>query len=124
QFFHFHSVRLFIANSYSCLGGGGFPAYITDRWTFGPFVLNREGSAKSLSKKWLIAAVMVCFMLCIHLTAVFAAEESDSSTSLPFILRNENFAFHERTAAVIIDAGKEVDGASLSAADFDVHVLQ
>lgn len=67
---------------------------------------------------------MVCFMLCIHLTAVFAAEESDSSTSLPFILRNENFAFHERTAAVIIDAGKEVDGASLSTADFDVHVLQ
>lgn len=43
---------------------------------------------------------------------------------LPFILRNENFAFHERTDAVIIDAGKEVDGSSLAADDFEAHVRQ
>jgi len=43
---------------------------------------------------------------------------------LPFILRNENFAFHERTDAVIIDAGKEVDGSSLSKDDFEAHVRQ
>ena len=43
---------------------------------------------------------------------------------LPFILRNENFAFHERTDAVIIDAGKEVDGSSLSKEDFEAHVRQ
>ena len=41
---------------------------------------------------------------------------------MPFILRNENFAFEERVAAVIIDAGKIVDGTTLSAEDFDVHV--
>jgi Predicted peptidase len=52
------------------------------------------------------------------------ADTVTESVYLPFILRNENFAFHERTDAVIIDAGKEVDGASLSADDFDVHVLQ
>src|SRR5690606_18387465 len=49
-----------------------------------------------------------------------AAEEG---TTLPFILRNENFAFEERVAAVIIDAGAVVNDASLSAEDFDVHVV-
>lgn len=43
---------------------------------------------------------------------------------LPFILKNKNFAFHERTDAVIIDAGQEVDGSSLSVSDFEVHVVQ
>lgn len=44
-------------------------------------------------------------------------------TSLVFILKNKNFAFHERTDALIIDAGKEVNGSLLSTSDFDVHVI-
>lgn len=49
--------------------------------------------------------------------------EVSESTMLPFILRNENFAFHERTDAVIIDAGKEVDGTSLDKSEWSAHVF-
>ncbi|WP_194842123.1 Ig-like domain-containing protein [Gracilibacillus salitolerans] len=58
----------------------------------------------------------------LNLPSVFAAEET-TETILPFILKNENFAFHERTDALVIDAGKEVDGSSLAISDFDVHVI-
>jgi len=43
-------------------------------------------------------------------------------SKLPFILRNENFAFHERTDALIIDAKKEIDGSSLNISDWSAHV--
>ncbi|NLM28067.1 MAG: hypothetical protein GX211_07815 [Clostridiaceae bacterium] len=43
-------------------------------------------------------------------------------SKLPFILRNENFAFHERTDALIIDAKKEVIGSSLNISDWSAHV--
>jgi GH35 family endo-1,4-beta-xylanase/uncharacterized protein YjdB/pimeloyl-ACP methyl ester carboxylesterase len=61
-------------------------------------------------------------------TTLFASKEiplmitEDSTPALPFILRNENFAFHERTDAVIIDAGKEVDGSTLNVSDWSAHV--
>lgn len=50
-------------------------------------------------------------------------EKQHDYAELPFILRNENFAFHERTDALIIDAGKEVDGSSLNISDWSAHVL-
>mgnify|MGYP001206635875 CR=1 FL=1 len=46
----------------------------------------------------------------------------DDYSILPFILRNENFAFHERTDALIIDAKKEVVGSSLNISDWSAHV--
>lgn len=49
-------------------------------------------------------------------------ENQDELVDLPFILRNENFAFHERTDALIIDAGKEVVGSSLNISDWSAHV--
>lgn len=72
-------------------------------------------------KKASIIFSLVCLCLVFNLPSVFAAGETSDST-LPFVLRNENFAFHERTDAVVIDAGKEVDGSSLSVSDFTVHV--
>lgn len=50
-------------------------------------------------------------------------ENQGNGSELSFILRNENFAFHERTDALIIDAGKEVDGTSLNISDWSTHVL-
>ena len=73
-------------------------------------------------KKTLVTSFFVCLVLLLSLPSIFAAEDT-ATTVLPFILKNENFAFHERTDAVIIDAGKEVDDSSLSIADFDVHVV-
>lgn len=74
-----------------------------------------------MPKKRLAVLSLVSALLVASLSAVPAAgEESDT---LPFILRNENFAFEERVAAAIIDVGKAVDGSSLSADDFDVHVV-
>lgn len=60
-------------------------------------------------------------LLAINLSVVSAAGEE--GTTLPFILRNENFAFEERVAAVIIDAGQVIEDPSLSPEDFDVHVV-
>ncbi|HZG84543.1 Ig-like domain-containing protein [Paenibacillus sp.] len=73
-------------------------------------------------KKRLVTILLVCLSLLFNLSTVFAADET-TSTTLPFILKNENFAFHERTDAVIIDAGKEVVASSLSVSDFEVHVV-
>jgi len=50
------------------------------------------------------------------------ADETSTDSSLPFILMNKNFAFEERTDALIIDAGKNVSDSSLSKDNFDVHV--
>ncbi|HLV55265.1 MAG TPA: hypothetical protein VKY71_06820 [Actinotalea caeni] len=72
-------------------------------------------------KKRLGVLSVVGALLAINLSAISAAAEE--GTTLPFILRNENFAFEERVAAVIIDAGAVVNDASLSAEDFDVHVV-
>lgn len=71
-------------------------------------------------KKKLGILSLIVALLAINLSALSAAAQEGST--LPFILRNENFAFEERVAAVIIDAGKIVDGTTLSAEDFDVHV--
>ncbi|MCJ8008440.1 Ig-like domain-containing protein [Lederbergia wuyishanensis] len=73
-------------------------------------------------KKFLLVNLLVCFTLSLNLPSVLAANET-TGTTLPFILKNENFAFHERTDALIIDAGKEVNGSSLSITDFDVNVI-
>jgi pimeloyl-ACP methyl ester carboxylesterase len=73
-------------------------------------------------KKRTVAALVLGFSLTFNLSFVSAADEP-TDNALPFILQNKNFAFHERTDAVIIDAGKLVDGSSLSDTDFDVHVL-
>ena len=73
-----------------------------------------------LSKK-AVMFLVGCVFLIMSVPAVFASGE-DTETTWPFILRNENFAFHERTDALIIDAGKEVVGSSLSVSDFEVHV--
>lgn len=72
-------------------------------------------------KKRLGILTLIGALLAVNLSAVSAAGED--GTTLPFILRNENFAFEERVAAVIIDAGKPVEASSLAAEDFDVHVL-
>jgi len=53
---------------------------------------------------------------------VQVTENQYEYVELPFILRNENFAFHERTDALIIDAGREVDGSSLNISDWSAHV--
>ncbi len=74
-------------------------------------------------KKGLVVNLLVGFILLLNIPSVFAADDT-TETTLPFILQNKNFAFHERTDAVIIDAGKEVKGSSLSTSDFDVHVTQ
>ncbi|MCG6568519.1 Ig-like domain-containing protein [Tessaracoccus sp. ZS01] len=74
-----------------------------------------------MSKKRLGMLSLIGALLFVNLSVLSAAGEEGSA--LPFILRNENFAFEERVAAVIIDAGKPVDGSSLSADDFDVHVV-
>lgn len=46
---------------------------------------------------------------------------AQSRPTLPFILRNENLPFDERTVAAIIDTGKEVDGSLLDTSMFSVH---
>lgn len=53
---------------------------------------------------------------------VTVSKDEYEYAELPFILRNENFAFHERTDALIIDAGKEVDGSTLNVSDWSAHV--
>ncbi|MBO1005979.1 Ig-like domain-containing protein [Pseudogracilibacillus auburnensis] len=75
-----------------------------------------------MSKK-ILGYFLVCFIMLLNLPSVSAADETLGKI-LPFILKNENFAFHERTDALIIDVGKEVDGSTLSISDFDVHVIQ
>lgn len=75
-------------------------------------------------KKGLFVTLLFSFILAFSMSSALASDDPTSDdTTLPFILRNENFAFHERTDAVIVDAGKDVDGSSLSVSDFDVHVL-
>ncbi len=75
-----------------------------------------------MGKKKSIAALLLGISLTLNVSFVSAAEET-TENALPFILQNKNFAFHERTDAVIIDAGKMVVGSSLSESDFEVHVL-
>jgi pimeloyl-ACP methyl ester carboxylesterase len=72
-------------------------------------------------KKRKVALLLVSLSLTFNLSSAFAADDT-TDTTLPFILQNKNFAFHERTDAVVIDAGKAVDGSSLSDSDFDVRV--
>lgn len=48
---------------------------------------------------------------------------AQSRPTLPFILRNENLPFDERTVAAIIDTGKEVDGSQLDISMFSVHAV-
>ncbi|MCT2534677.1 Ig-like domain-containing protein [Aquibacillus koreensis] len=73
-------------------------------------------------KKRLVVIFVLCFFTILNVPSVFAADEN-TETTLPFILKNENFSFSERTDAVIIDAGKEVNSSSLSISDFDVQVI-
>ncbi|SHN23623.1 FIMAH domain-containing protein [Gracilibacillus kekensis] len=72
-------------------------------------------------KRIVVLFLLVCFIVLLNVPSAFASEEV-TETMLPFILKNENFAFHERTDALIIDAGKEVDDSTLDISDFDVHV--
>ncbi|HHY83725.1 MAG TPA: prolyl oligopeptidase family serine peptidase [Clostridiales bacterium] len=65
--------------------------------------------------------ILVCSILLLGFSAIPAAGE-ESGTILPFVLRKTSFAFEERTDALIIDAGKEVIGSSLSISDFETHV--
>jgi len=46
---------------------------------------------------------------------------AQSRPTLPFILRNENLPFDERTVAAIIDTGKEIDGSLLDISMFSVN---
>ena len=71
-------------------------------------------------KKRFLYLTLFAFLL--FIPSAFAADSSSDDNTLPFILLNKNFAFIERTDAVIIDAGKDVSGSSLSVTDFDVHV--
>lgn len=75
-------------------------------------------------KKFTVIYLFLLVMI-FSVPAVLAADEGGNEATnevLPFILLNENFAFEERTDAVIIDAGKNVSSSSLSISDFDVHV--
>ncbi|NLI60109.1 MAG: hypothetical protein GX375_01605 [Clostridiales bacterium] len=74
-----------------------------------------------MCKKRLVMFLLVCSILVLSLGTGFAAAEEASKT-LTFVLRKTSFAFEERTDALIIDAGKEVDGSSLSISDFETHV--
>jgi pimeloyl-ACP methyl ester carboxylesterase len=72
-------------------------------------------------KKRFIAVYVFLLAMVISIPSTFASE-STTDTTLPFILKNVNFAFEERTDAVIIDAGNIVSKSKLSVADFKVHV--
>lgn len=76
-------------------------------------------------KKKFTVIYLFLLVMVFSIPSVLAADEGENSATdevLPFILLNENFAFEERTDAVIIDAGKNVSSSSLSISDFDVHV--
>lgn len=75
-----------------------------------------------MCKKRLAAIFLVCSILMMGFSAVPAAGETSESI-LQFVLRKTSFAFEERVDALIIDAGKEVDGSSLSVEDFETHVV-
>jgi predicted peptidase len=72
-------------------------------------------------RKRFITFYLLLLAMVFSVPSAFASEAAPDST-LPFILKNENFAFEERTDAVIIDAGKMVNHSQLSASDFSVHV--
>lgn len=73
-------------------------------------------------KKRFVTIYLTLFALLLSVPTAFASDTTSDDSTLPFILLNKNFAFIERTDAVIIDAGKNVNGSSLSVEDFDVHV--
>jgi hypothetical protein len=75
-----------------------------------------------MCKKRLAAIFLVCSILMMGFSAVPAAVKHQNHI-LPFVLRKTSFAFEERVDALIIDAGKEVDGSSLSVEDFETHVV-
>lgn len=72
-------------------------------------------------KKRYITVYLFLAVLLFNVPSALAADETPDG-ALSFILKNENFAFSERTDAVIIDAGNIVSGSSLSVSDFNVHV--
>lgn len=72
-------------------------------------------------KKRYVTIYLTLFIMAFSFPSAFA-DEASTDSSLPFILMNKNFAFEERTDALIIDAGKNVSDSSLSKDDFDVHV--
>ncbi|MFS0722976.1 cohesin domain-containing protein [Paenibacillus sp. 1P07SE] len=72
-------------------------------------------------KKRYLTIYLSLLIMAFSLPSAFA-DESASNEALPFVLHNVNFAFEERTDAVIIDAGNDVSGSSLSESDFSVHV--
>lgn len=76
-------------------------------------------------KKKFTVIYLFLLVMVLSIPSVLAASEDETETNsqvLSFILINENFAFEERTDAVIIDAGNNVLSSSLSVADFDAHV--
>ncbi|MCR2807974.1 cohesin domain-containing protein [Paenibacillus soyae] len=72
-------------------------------------------------KKRYVTVYLFLVVMLFNLPSAFADEET-SDGALSFILKNKNFAFSERTDAVIIDAGNRVSDSSLSVSDFNVHV--
>ncbi|RIX48681.1 hypothetical protein D3P08_23565 [Paenibacillus nanensis] len=72
-------------------------------------------------KKRYMTVYLFLAVLLFNVPSAFAADDTPEG-ALSFILKNENFAFSERTDAVIIDAGNIVSGSSLSVSDFNVHV--
>lgn len=72
-------------------------------------------------KKRFITLYLFLLAMVFSIPSAFASEATPENT-LPFILKNVNFAFEERTDAVIIDAGKIVSNSKLSVSDFNVHV--
>lgn len=72
-------------------------------------------------KKRFITVYFFLLAMVFSMPSAFASE-SEPETTLPFILKNVNFAFEERVDAVIIDAGKAVNSSAVSVSDFDVHV--
>ncbi|CAM4221816.1 pimeloyl-ACP methyl ester carboxylesterase [Paenibacillus endophyticus] len=72
-------------------------------------------------KKRFITLYLFLIAMVFSIPSAFASEATPDIT-LPFILKNVNFAFEERTDAVIIDAGKIVSNSKLSVSDFNIHV--
>lgn len=72
-------------------------------------------------KKRFITLYFFLLAMVFSMPSAFASEATPDPT-LPFILKNANFAFEERTDAVIIDAGKIVSTSKVSVSDFNVHV--
>ncbi|WP_157272695.1 cohesin domain-containing protein [Paenibacillus daejeonensis] len=72
-------------------------------------------------RKRYVTIYLSLLIMAFSLPSAFA-DEGPTDGALPFILKNVNFAFEERTDAVIIDAGKNVNDASISVSDFSVHV--